>query len=74
MSNYDRHKHRVSRRTIAHAYTSPVAGGPFVRRNPKAHGSVSWGEICSCGAERKVNANQGHIERGAWLQPDTEEP
>lgn len=37
------------------------------RPNPAAHGNITEVCICRCGAEKRININQEHIERGAWL-------
>lgn len=61
----NKHRHRTIKRSEAWGFTVPVRG----KQNQKAWGGVSWQETCRCGAERGVNANQGHIERGPWEMP-----
>jgi hypothetical protein len=48
-------------------FVSEVARSPFTSPNPAAHGCITFKEGCRiCGAERKVNANQGHREYSPW--------
>ena len=43
---------------------------PVVRRkqNRAAHGNVTRIDRCECGAERHVNVNGKHRERGPWIR------
>lgn len=59
-----RHRHRAAR-TETWGFSRPVAWP----ENPAAHGNVVEVAICSCGAERRTNVNQWHVERGAWVEP-----
>lgn len=34
---------------------------------PESHGNVCHVQKCRCGAERRVNANQGSAEKGEWV-------
>lgn len=47
----------------------PFGGAIYsaARPNPKAHGGVTIEATCRCGAVRLTNANQGYVERGAWI-------
>ena len=44
-------------------------GGVSRDENRAAHGGIAYREVCRCGAERPVNQNQNHFERGAWAAP-----
>ena len=58
------HQHRAAKRT-ERPYSGPVAAR---KQNPAAHGNVTRVETCTCGAERKVNINGHHTERGPWQE------
>ncbi len=48
-------------------YITSVSVHPFTDENPRAHGWVTYTQTCDdCGAERAVNANQGHAEFSPW--------
>lgn len=55
------HRHRPIE-TRDQCFTGPVSP----QENPAAHGGVCRVDTCRCGAERRTNRNQGHIERGVW--------
>lgn len=38
--------------------------------NRAAHGNICVIEECECGAERRTNVNQCHIEEGEWSGGD----
>jgi hypothetical protein len=50
--------------------TTPFVGAIATasKPNPAAHGNIRIIALCRCGAERHTNANQGHVERGAWQE------
>jgi hypothetical protein len=35
-------------------------------QNPAAHGNICVVDTCRCGAQRRTNVNQIHVERGPW--------
>jgi len=49
--------------------TETVFGGPVVREeNRRAHGNITRTVHClDCGAKRKKNINQMHVETGPWV-------
>ena len=60
-----RHTHRPE------ASRDEAFGGPVSRRqNRAAHGNITRVDTCRCGATRHTNRNQGHIERGEWVESD----
>lgn len=59
------HKHRA-KTTTTRAYTGSVSRD----ENRAAHGGVCHHETCACGAERRINSNGRHEERGAWVMPE----
>jgi hypothetical protein len=58
-----KHQHRAAT-SIDRCFAGPVAE----RENPAAHGNIVQIDTCRCGAERRTNINQQHIERGAWSE------
>ena len=48
--------------------TSEVSG--YYAQNPAAHGNICRVDTCRCGAIRRTNINQGHVERGRWIMPE----
>jgi hypothetical protein len=63
-----RQTHRHTARTSA---VRPFFGGVARVENRAAHGNVTRVERCGCGAERRVNINGRHVERGAWVATET---
>ena len=61
MSN---HRHRPAT-SVDRCYTGPVKQP----QNQAAHGNICVIDTCRCGAERRTNVNQNHVERGAWSEP-----
>jgi hypothetical protein len=59
-----KHRHSPSVQSNPRPYRAPVATGR--RENPRAHGGCEYTERCKCGAERRVNASAGQLERGKW--------
>lgn len=59
--------HAAKDSTEPTCYVGPVGRGDF--ENRAAHGGITYREVCRCGAERPVNRNQHHIERGCWAAP-----
>lgn len=49
--------------------TRPYSGPVKWKANPAAHGNVVEIATCRCGAERRTNINQQHVERGPWMMP-----
>lgn len=50
-----------------YGYTGSVAVHPYTDENRAAHGCITFSQTCRvCGAERAVNANQGHREYSPW--------
>lgn len=49
--------------------TEPFFGPVGRDENPAAHGGVCEVETCRCGATRRTNVNQQHVERGQWVEP-----
>lgn len=61
-----KHRHKPQpNKTIERCYSAPVSIG---KQNRMAHGGVCYIETCQCGATRKKNVNQCHIERGEWSE------
>jgi hypothetical protein len=68
----------TERRSCGHEHvaqgcrTEPFWGpvGPPEDQNPVAHGGCSLVETCRCGATRRINANAGSLEVGAWCEVD----
>ena len=61
--------HRHAAQSTSHRpYFGPVTGdlSGYYRQNSMAHGNVTRVDRCRCGAERRTNVNQGHVERGRW--------
>jgi len=59
------HRHQPTK-----TYVRPFFGPVAARENRAAHGNVCVIDTCSCGAERRTNRNQGHLERGTWTAPE----
>lgn len=58
------HRHRAKPALAkVRGYSGPIQGA---RENRAAHGNVQVIDTCSCGATRRTNVNQGHVERGPW--------
>lgn len=55
------HRHRAHKST-----TRPFFGPVAARQNRAAHGGHCVRQECRCGAQRQVNVNGRHVERGAW--------
>lgn len=55
---------------ITTPFVGPVGEGSrgYFRQYPAAHGYVTTVAICRCGAVRHTNENQGHVERGRWIE------
>ena len=64
------HTHREAEYRIC-CYTGTIPGTS--RENRSAHGGICRVSICRCGATRAANRNQGHIERGPWIVPSSEQ-
>jgi hypothetical protein len=63
-----KHRHRPKGPYDLHAFAGPVS----TKQNPAAHGNVRHRDTCACGMQRDTNINQGHIERGPWVGPESE--
>ncbi len=63
------HTHKATRYTEPRCYDGGVASPPYTDENQRAHGDITYREVCECGATRAVNANQGHFEYGTWNAP-----
>lgn len=62
------HKHKAAdSRDVA--FSGPVS---IDRENPAAHGNITQIDRCRCGAERRTNINQHHVERGEWSTDEAE--
>jgi len=49
-------------------FSGPISGA---EENPAAHGCITVTDECvDCGARRRCNVNQQHLERGPWQAPD----
>lgn len=65
---------KSSKMTCKHRETVAGNDRPFAgsvaapgHENPAAHGNISYEETCSrCGATRRLNLNQRHVEYGPW--------
>ena len=51
-------------------YDRCFAGPVCADENPASHGNVCRIEVCSCGAERRININGNHREYGAWREAE----
>lgn len=59
-----KHTHRTIK-SEDFAFSGPVAQPA----NQAAHGNICRVDTCRCGATRRTNINQRHIERGQWTMP-----
>jgi hypothetical protein len=66
------HRHRP-KKTVEYGFTGPVTAetSGYYAQNQRAHGNICVVATCSCGATRRTNVNQWHIERGRWKEPKT---
>lgn len=62
------HRHRP-----AHSVDRPYSGPVASPENPAAHGNIVRIDTCRCGAQRRSNINQTHVERGPWVTDSTME-
>lgn len=59
-----KHRHRAKPALWQiRGFSGPIPGA---RQNQAAHGNIVEIDTCSCGAVRRTNVNQQHIERGPW--------
>lgn len=58
----------VAVKSIDVAYRGTAPGAR--EENRAAHGGIAVEETCRCGAERIVNVNGTHTEKGAWCSPE----
>lgn len=66
------HRHRRWKESGPLPFWGPVATGD--QQNRAAHGNVRYRQTCRCGAVRDVLRNQGHEERGPWIEPERPTP
>lgn len=64
MSNSGHKRHRAES-WVVKPFTGPVS----LQQNQMAHGGRCFVMRCKCGAERRINENGRHIERGPWEEP-----
>ena len=66
-------KHRAdSRYTIDRGFCGCVAEAQYC--NPASHGWITQEVRCrDCGAQRLINRNGGHEERGGWSEATAED-
>ena len=63
------HRHKKAGVTSDRGFGGCVVGLSGEDCDQGSHGGITYREKCSCGAEREVNANGCHVERGGWYIP-----
>lgn len=66
------HRHRAKGTAEIRCYRGSVA--PAGRENRAAHGCVEEVARCRCGAIRRRNLNNGHVESSGWIEPMDGDP
>ena len=46
------------------------SGAVRLAENQAAHGNICRHDVCRCGATRRTNINQMHVERGPWVETE----
>jgi hypothetical protein len=65
------HKHRANPRlSQIRGYRGTVNG--VIHEVRRAHGGILTIDQCSCGAVRETNSNGLAVERGRWLEAESE--
>jgi len=57
------------RHQIAKSEDFGFSGAVAQPENQAAHGNICRVDTCRCGATRRTNINQSHVERGQWTMP-----